>query len=451
MRPYFKAVWITVIVALVSISATVFAQPPLQEGGLDAVITESASLRSGPGTDWRRISVLETGSVIRLDGQATGWARGISQNGDVGWVINTALGVPEEQILALPIVWTDTPFTLSAPPGGAPQAPAQPESQPQAEAPAGPVVNTAPVRGFMYGGHVDGFSGYSAEQMARAGMTWVKRQWRYQPGQNPAETAGWINEAHGRGFRILLAVVGSASDVTREGYFAEYASFVGGVAAQGADAIEIWNEPNIDREWAAGSISAALYTDLLRQSYQAIKATNPNTMVISGAPAPTGYFGGCSGAGCDDNLYVQGMAAAGAANYMDCLGIHYNEGIVPPTQTSGDPRGSSGHYSRYFQSMINTYWRAFNGARPLCFTEMGYLTPEGFGPLSAGFAWGQNVTLAQQAQWLDQAVSLAARSGRVRLLIVWNIDFTNYDDDPMAGFAIIRPDGSCPACDALAN
>ena len=201
---------------------------------------------------------------------------------------------------------------------------------------------------------------------------------------------------------------------------------------------------------AAGSISASLYTDLLRQSYQAIKATNPNTMVISGALAPTGYFGGCSGAGCDDNLYVQGMAAAGAANYRACLGIHYNEGIVPPTQTSGDPRGSSGHYSRYFQSMINTYWRAFNGARPLCFTEMGYLTPEGFGPLSAGFAWGQNVTLAQQAQWLDQAVSLASRSGRVRLLIIWNID-TNYDDDPMAGFAIIRPDGSCPACDALAN
>jgi len=39
----------------------------------------------------------------------------------------------------------------------------------------------------------------------------------------------------------------------------------------------------------------------------------------------------------------------------------------------------------------------------------------------------------------------------VRMMIVWNIDFQNYGADPMAGFAIIRPDGSCPACSALAG
>jgi len=34
-------------------------------------------------------------------------------------------------------------------------------------------------------------------------------------------------------------------------------------------------------------------------------------------------------------------------------------------------------------------------------------------------------------------------------MIIWNVDFTRYDDDPMAGYAIIRPGGACPACDAL--
>ncbi len=221
-------------------------------------------------------------------------------------------------------------------------------------------------------------------------------------------------------------------------------------AALGADAIEVWNEPNIDREWQAGQISPTRYTEMLRRAYNAIKATNANTLVISGAPAPTGFFGGCTGAGCDDNHFIAGMAAAGAANYMDCVGVHYNEGIVPPTATSGDPRGNSTHYTRYFTTMMNTYANAFR-SRPLCFTEMGYLTPEGFPPLSAGFAWAQNVTLAQQAAWIDQAVALAAQSGRVRLLIIWNVDFTNYGEDPMAGFALIRPDGSCPACDALGS
>ena len=190
---------------------------------------------------------------------------------------------------------------------------------------------------------------------------------------------------------------------------------------------------------------------MLRRAYQAIKAANPNTLVISAAPAPTGYFGGCSPVGCDDKPFIEAMARAGAANYVDCIGVHYNEGILSPNQTSGDPRGSSGYYTRYFWGMVNTYYSAFGGARKLCFTEFGYLTPEGYGPLPGAFGWAQNVTVAQQASWIDQAVSLAGSSGKVRLMIVWNVDFTNYGADPMAGYAIIRPSGGCPACDALAN
>jgi hypothetical protein len=34
-------------------------------------------------------------------------------------------------------------------------------------------------------------------------------------------------------------------------------------------------------------------------------------------------------------------------------------------------------------------------------------------------------------------------------MIIWYADFTRYDSDPMAGYAIIRPDGSCPACETL--
>jgi hypothetical protein len=39
----------------------------------------------------------------------------------------------------------------------------------------------------------------------------------------------------------------------------------------------------------------------------------------------------------------------------------------------------------------------------------------------------------------------------VRILIIWNINFLEYGADPMGGYAIIRPDGSCPACSALGN
>jgi hypothetical protein len=287
--------------------------------------------------------------------------------------------------------------------------------------------------------------------MQFAGMNWIKRQHKWGPGNTGQEVAGLITEAHNAGFKILLSIPGPPYPSSIN--FNEYVGFLGRVAAlpDPPDAIEVWNEQNIDREWPAGQISPQAYVqNMLAPAYQAIKGANSRVMVISGAPAPTGAFGGgCSASGCDDAAYVAGMAAAGAAGYMDCIGIHYNEGIISPNQTSGDPRGNSSHYTRYFWGMVNAYYNAFGGSRQLCFTELGYLTPEGYGGLPGGFSWAGNVTLAQQAQWLAEATSLAANSGKVRMLIVWNVDSTTWGTDPQAGYAIIRKDGSCPACGAL--
>lgn len=427
------------------------------QASLDTTTTDSVWLRSGPGTQWRRVLLVPPGTPFRVDGRSAGdyWLRGITPTGEIGFILTEYLAVAPDQVAALPYVLVDTPFTLQPPPGAAPQAapPAADGAPVATPAPLPPPAPAAggPVTGFSYGGHVGDFSELASNAMRRAGMTWIKRQWNYIRGQSPTELAGWINDAHARGFRILIGLVGEPGEVLQQGYFDEYARFAAGVAVLGADAIEVWNEPNLDREWPVGAIDPGLYTALLAAAYNAIKASNPNTFVISGAPAPTGFFQGCTGAGCDDDRFIRGMAAAGAARYMDCLGIHYNEGILPPTQTSGDPRGNSGHYSRYYGSMVSTYWSAFNGARPLCFTELGYLSPEGFGPLPPGFEWAANTSVAEQAQWLDQVVDMARQSGRVRILIIWNIDFANYGADPMAGFAIIRPGGACPACDLLGS
>jgi len=72
------------------------------------------------------------------------------------------------------------------------------------------------------------------------------------------------------------------------GYYEDYARFVGEVAALGPDAIEVWNEMNIDREWPTGQIDPASYTRLLALAYNAIKGANSGVAVISGALAPTG-------------------------------------------------------------------------------------------------------------------------------------------------------------------
>ncbi|MCI0713804.1 MAG: LysM peptidoglycan-binding domain-containing protein [Chloroflexi bacterium] len=300
---------------------------------------------------------------------------------------------------------------------------------------------------FELGGHVAGYG--RVGEMRSAGMIWAKKQIRWNRGEGTGAAAGAINEAHNNGFKILLGIVGVPSQMGDfNQYVQEYAAFVGEVAALGPDAIEVWNEPNIDREWPAGQISGGNYTQLLASAYTAIKSRNSNVMVISGAPAPTGFFGGtCQAGGCDDNVFLAQMRSAGASNYMDCVGAHYNEGIISPDFRSGDPRG--GHYTRYFWGMLDLYSNTFGGARKVCWTELGYLSPEGYGPLPGHFSWASDTSVAEHAEWLGRAAALSRSSGRVRLMIVWNVDFTAYGDDPVGGYAIVRPDGSCPACGSL--
>jgi hypothetical protein len=314
-----------------------------------------------------------------------------------------------------------------------------------------PVAGSAAVGGFELGGHVRDMNGDIFALMNRAGMRWMKTQVRYSVGDDPGNVAGIISTAHANGYKVLLGVVGRTDQMGDfDSYINAYAGYVGGVAALGADAIEVWNEPNIDREWPAATINGANYTRLLAAAFNSIKSANGGTMVISGAPAPTGYFGaaGCGSGGCNDDVFMQQMASAGAANYMDCVGLHYNEGIIAPNQTSNDPRGSYPSY--YFGSMLQRGYGPFGGKK-VCFTELGYLSGEGFtSPIPANFAWANNTTVSQHAAWLGQAATMAAQSGKVRIMIIWNVDFRDYTPtDPMGGYAMWRPDGSCPACDTL--
>jgi len=263
------------------------------------------------------------------------------------------------------------------------------------------------------------------------------------------DESGAINMAHASGFKILLSVLGDSGSVMDPNYQDKYARDVANMAAAGADGIEVWNEPNIDREWPNGQISGGNYTQLLAKAYNAIKAANGGTLVISAAPAPTGYFaGGCQANGCNDDVFLQQMAAAGAASYMDCVGAHHNAGTTSPSVSSGRPEGN--HYSWYFLPTLNLYYGSFG--RKVCFTELGYLSPEGYPSLSStapGFAWAEATTVAQQAAWLAEAAAISINSGKVRLMIVFNVDFDYYGSDPQAGYAIIRKGGGCPACESL--
>lgn len=289
-----------------------------------------------------------------------------------------------------------------------------------------------------------GFDAETVQYLNRGEFTWVKAQ--AAPGQ---DRSGFIADAHANGFKVLMSVVGDESQILSADYRAIYVDYLAALASDGADAIEVWNEPNLAREWPAGNINGETYTALLKEAYPAIKAANSSTIVISASPAPTGAFGaaGCTDQGCNDDTFYQQMAAAGAAASADCIGVHYNEGIISPLNSSGDPRDN--YPTRYFQSNLNRAMANFPGM-VACFTEIGYLSPEGYGALPGAFGWAQNTSVAEQAEWIAQAAVLSSQLGNVRLFIVFNLNFTGYGADPQAGYALVRPDGSCPGCDTLA-
>lgn len=316
----------------------------------------------------------------------------------------------------------------------------------EVQAPPAPVAPPAGGGGaFELGGHVRDLGLPYADKMHYAGMTWMKVQVRYNE-----DAAGIIAVAHAHNFKVQLSALGSAGMVTQPGFETNYTNWVATLAKEGADAIEVWNEPNIDREWQVGHISPQAYTSLLCKAYQAIKQNNSNTAVISAAPAPTGYFGGCGPNGCDDQPWLEGLYAAGAANCMDYIGAHHNAGATSPSATSGHPADAGDHHhSWYFLPQTQLYYNIFHQTRQLFYTEMGYASQEGVPTFSDQFAWARGINNAQQAAWLAEAAQLGQSTGMVRCIIVWNIDFVRAGYDPQDGYAIIRPGGGCPACESL--
>jgi hypothetical protein len=397
-------------------------------------------ISDGSGAVANQTTGIGTPMVWQADADGSYVVRGAvvgGRNSDRGSV-NLQVGAPATT--PPPVVVQSSGGGSSAPPPAA------------ATTAAPPPVSGTVGGGFEVGGQTNGTGAFGAIHSAR--MSWVKFQHKWSPGESPSSVADLIQQAHASGLKVLISIPGNSHPASID--YNAYVSFVQGVAGLGADGIEIWNEMNLQREWPMDQMNGATYTNqMLKPAYQAIKSSSPNTLVIAGALAPTGYWGldGCGYAGseygCSDYLFLTQMRDAGAGSAMDCLGAHYNEGIIPPSQQSGDPRDYD-YYTRYLMGngMLNTYYVVIG--KPMCFTELGYLTGDGYGSLPSSFGWAASTSVDEQAQWLADAAVLLSQSKKARLMIIFNVDFTVWGDDPQAGYAMVRPGGGCPACAALA-
>src|SRR5690606_27459362 len=74
-------------------------------------------------------------------------------------------------------------------------------------------------------------------------------------------------------------------------------------------AVEVWNEPNLEREWYGHPLTGEEYMSYYRPAYDAIRAFSPEVTVATAGPAPTGT----SHWSADDRALLRGLYAGGLA------------------------------------------------------------------------------------------------------------------------------------------
>ncbi len=193
---------------------------------------------------------------------------------------------------------------------------------------------------------------------------------------------------------------------------ADYATWISQVASRYAGQISLWecgNEPNESLFWYP-SPDATAYTALLQAGYNAIKAIDPSSKVIS--------------AGLSQNspgTFLESMYSAGVKGYFDYLGFHPYSQPNPPDFTRLD--GLLGHMSNHGDN------------KTIMVTEVGWPTSTS----SSG------VTEANQAAYIGQVYQMIMHGNYQYVPIACIYDFLNDGTDPAndeGNFGLLRTDYS---------
>lgn len=179
----------------------------------------------------------------------------------------------------------------------------------------------------------------SMQLVREMGASWIVElfPWAYYHGEDGG--IAWehpdmvVNHAHTQGLKVI-ARIGLTPEWARpsdtplnyldETAYADFADFAARFAERYRGKVThmiIGNEPNLSFEWGYRPTTAEDYVALLKVVYPAIKAANPDMVVLAGALAPTLEPAG-SPWGLNDLQYLAQMYEAGAADYFDGLAVH---------------------------------------------------------------------------------------------------------------------------------
>lgn len=214
-------------------------------------------------------------------------------------------------------------------------------------------------------------------------------------------------------------------------------------------AYQIWNEPNLAREWGDRPPNAAEYVRMLRMAYQAIKAADPSAIVITAGMAPTGTC--CDIAVPDTDYYRQMYQAMGGNSdgYFDMLGVHGAGFAAAPEVSPDETAANKPQYGgerffafRHVEDIRRIMVENGDSDKRVVVLEFGWTTDN---RPDSPYYWhgaGAGITEAVKADYLKRAYEWARANwqpwiGLMSLIFMPDIEWTAADEQYF--WAIMEP------------
>jgi len=307
-----------------------------------------------------------------------------------------------------------------------------------------------------------------AEAIRDLGFGWLKQEVRWAKIEPAKGTYDWegldaiVASCNEAGIHVLLSVTeapawarGGKAGVGPPDDPQDLADLAGAVASRyrgRVRAYEIWSGQNVQSAWEGAPVSAETYVVLLRCAYEAIKAADPDAIVVSGALTPTGVDDGEWA--IDDLAYLQQMYGAGLKDACDAVGVHPSGYANPPDvyyrQGDFDPaRVFDDHRVFFFRNTMEDSYTVMvqngDGDKAVWATEFGWGTTDGMGTEpNPGYDYTADIDEDQQAEYIVGAYVWAKEWGHAGAMFLSNLNAASVlgAEDAAAKFSIVHEDGS---------
>ncbi len=204
-------------------------------------------------------------------------------------------------------------------------------------------------------------------------------------------------------------------------------------------AYQIWNEPNLSREWGGQRPDPAEYVRLLAACSESIRAEDPDATLISAGLAPTGNH---DDEALPDDIFLDHMYRNEFQAHIDVVGVHAPGYAAPEIGPDDEAALQRWFTFRRIEDLRKIMLNYGDEARQMAIMEFGYTTET----INPDYRWF-SVSEAEQAEMMLRAYEYAIANWRPwigLMTLIYLPDVSWQPDDEEFWWSIVAPDTGLP-------